>query len=284
MAVAVIGAGYVGARVVAGLDPGEAIAYGRSPAPGRIALNLDSGPVNLSSAAEKILYTVPPAQDSAGDPRLARLLACLDPVPERFVYLSTSGVYGDCAAELVNESRQPSPVTDRAVRRYAAENLLQEWCSKSGVRCIIFRVPGIYGPGRLGIDRITAGDPLINEAEASPGNRIHADDLAGAAIAALMRNIPEGLYNVGDGDFRSSTWFALTVAKLAGLAPPEQISRSEATRTMSPVRLSFLAEARRLDTRKMRETLGFEPAFPDAEDGIRQSLRADGLLRDQAGP
>lgn len=226
-----------------------------------------------------ILYTVPPSAASDGEPRLARLLTVLNPVPERIVYISTSGVYGDCGGELVSESRQPAPHTPRAKLRFAAEKLLQDWCSKSGSICIILRVPAIYGPRRLGVDRIIAGEPQIFEFESNPGNRIHVDDLSAAAIAALGRSIPRGIYNVCDGDFRSPTWFAQTVARLAGLAAPPLISRTAALATLPSSRLSFLQESRRLDTRKMHEVLGVQARYANAEDGIRESLREDGLLR-----
>lgn len=228
----------------------------------------------------RVLYTVPPSAASHGEPRLARLLEALNPVPERIVYLSTSGVYGDCSGELVSESRQPMPRTPRAMRRFAAEQMLQDWCSRSGSCCVILRVPAIYGPGRLGVDRIIAGEPQILESESNPGNRIHVDDLSAAAIAALGRSIAGGIYNVCDGDFRSSTWFALTVARLAGLAAPPLISRVDALATLPSSRQSFLQESRRLDTRKMREVLEIQARYANAENGIRDSLREDGLLQD----
>ncbi len=288
MQIAIIGAGYVGSRVLDDLGPDAAIAYSRSVpvASGHLVrhLDLDREPLLLQQPVPvRILYTVPPSansSDSPGDPRLTRFLGALDPPPERIVYISTSGVYGDCGGELVDESRQPAPRNPRALRRFAAERLLLEWCSKSGSTCIILRVPGIYGPGRLGVDRIIAAGTQILESEANPGNRIHVDDLVAASIAALNRSIPQGIYNIGDGDFRSTTWFALTVARLAGLAAPRSISKAEALGTLSQVRTSFLLESRKLDTTKMRRVLGVLPRYPDAEDGIRTSLRDDGLLRD----
>ncbi len=228
----------------------------------------------------RILYTVPPAAGSNVDPRLARLLAALKPVPERIVYISTSGVYGDCGGELVSESRQPAPRTRRAIRRFAAEQLLQDWCSKTGSTCIILRVPAIYGPGRLGVARIISRQPQILESEANPGNRIHVDDLTAAAIAALDRSVPGGIYNVCDGDFRSATWFAQTVARLAGLTSPPCIPRAQALATLPSSRQSFLQESRRLDTLKMHEVLGVQTRYANAEDGIRDSLREYGLLQD----
>lgn len=280
-----IGAGYVGSRVLDRLGPEAAIAYGRSaPAASGTSvrrLDLDREPALLEQPMPaRILYTVPPSPESSGDPRLARFLGALHGAPERIVYISTSGVYGDCGGVLVDESRQPAPRNPRAKRRFAAERLLLDWCSKSASTCIILRVPGIYGPGRLGVERIVSGAPLIRESEANPGNRIHVDDLVTASIAALKRSIPQGIYNIGDGDFRSSTWFALTVARLGGLAAPRQIPKSEALEILSPARSSFLLESRMLDTARMRQILGVQPRYANAEEGIRASLRSDGQLRE----
>lgn len=281
MTTAVFGAGYIGTRVLALLGPEESIAVGRTSTrdfPFR-RLDLDTGAMTVTDVARKILYTVPPSPASDGDPRLARLLAALNEAPERFVYLSTTGVYGDLGAAVASEASTPAAVTPRARRRLAAEEMLQSWCAQHASQCIILRIPGIYGPGRLGLERIRARVPVIREEEAHPGNRIHADDLAAATFAALMRNIPAGIYNVGDGDHRSSTWFTLTVARLAGLEAPPAVSRDNAMRTFPESRLSFLTESRTLDTRKMREVLAFEPRYANAEDGIRASLAEDGLLQ-----
>ena len=253
--------------------------------PGGLRLDLDGPdpePLPLPRAY-RVLYTVPPAADGDRDRRLMRFLDLLDPPPSRFVYIGTSGVYGDCRGELVDETRAPRPSTDRARRRLGAEAALRQWSDRRAVPVVVLRAPGIYGPGRLGIDRIRAGTPVIREDEAYPGNRIHVDDLATCCLAALSPEAPAGIYNVADGDHRSSSWFAETVARLAGLPAPPTVSRAEARRTFSASRLSFLEESRRLDNRKMREVLGAEPRYPDAEEGIRASLAAEGLLRAGCG-
>jgi nucleoside-diphosphate-sugar epimerase len=279
----VAGTGYTAGRVLAVLGPARATGFSRSAAagPGLVRLDLDRAdatPPPLPTAYT-LLYTIPPAHAGDDDSRLARLLSMLDPRPARFVYLSTSGVYGDCGGELVAEARQPRPETARASRRLAAERRLQGWTAAYGAHLVILRVPGIYGPGRLGVDRIRAGTPVIREADAHPGNRIQVDDLVSGCIAALSPARPAGIYNLGDGDHRSSTWFTGTVARLAGLPAPPDVSREEARRTFPPGRLSFLEESRRLDTRKMREVLGVVPRYANAEDGVRASLDADGLLK-----
>lgn len=275
----VIGAGYVGRRVLTQLPVATALGFSRSASscedsPVRI-LDLDrtnSGPLSLPDSY-RLLYTVAPASNNSSDIRLARLLRLLDPLPERFVYISTSGVYGDCAGELVNEEQPVNPSSSRAKRRVEAEKLLVEWSSKHSVTLLILRAPAIYGTARLGIDRIRAGAPLIAEAEAGPGNRIHVDDLAACCVAALTRDSLGGIYNTGDGDYRSSTWFSLCVARAAGLTPPPEVSRAVAERTFSESRLSFLRESRRLDNTRMLAELLPALKFADPEEGIHSSLQ-----------
>lgn len=278
----VAGAGYTGGRVLAALGPDRAIGFRRSATTGagtvQIDLDREDAAPPALPADYALLYTIPPSGDGDADNRLARWLALLDPLPARLVYLSTSGVYGDCAGDVVDEEREPRPATRRARRRLAAEMLLREWAPARHVALVVLRVPGIYGPGRLGVERIMERAPVIREADAHPGNRIHVDDLVKACLAALSPARPAGVYNLADGDHRSSTWFTNTVARLAGLPPPPDVSREAARLTFAQGRLSFLEESRRLDTRKMRTVLGVMPRYANAEDGIRASLDADGLL------
>lgn len=216
-----------------------------------------------------VLYTIPPSQ-RPGEDRLNNMLAAMDRAPERFVYISTSGVYGNRAGQLTNESIAANPETDRGRRRLAAELLLAKWCADNDCQLVILRSPAIYGPDRLGLDRIRCGEPVLAERDAHPGNRIHVDDLASCCIAALSDDVPAGTYNVADGDYRSASWFTCKVAELAGLPPPPEVSREQAHQSFSPARLSFLNESRRLDVTKMRECLGVNPRDP--ESGIRDSL------------
>jgi nucleoside-diphosphate-sugar epimerase len=268
MQIVIVGVGYTGRRVLARLDPSKARGITRAD----IDLD-DQSPVMLElPETYSLLYTVPPRPDGNGDPRLERLLSTLDPAPQRIVYLSTTGVYGDQAGRRVDETAALAPSTDRAKRRVAAESLLHEWCGKHDVDLVVLRVPGIYGPGRLGIERLQNAAPLIAEADAGPGNRIHVDDLASCCIRALDPDAPAGTYNVGDGDHRSSTSFARSVARLAGIDEPPEIPRAEAERTFSEGRLSFLRESRIVDTRRMEDVLGFVPRYTDPEAGIRASL------------
>ncbi len=269
----VAGAGYTGRRILDRLP--TAIGLSRSADHERARkMDIDNGdalPVELADEWT-LIYTVPPATDSDGDPRLERFLDVLPSAPARVVYLSTTGVFGDRAGKLVDETATPNPETGRARRRLAAETLLADWCRDKESSLIVLRVPGIYGPGRLGVERIRLNTPVIDESDANPGNRIHVDDLAECCIRALDERVPEGIYNVGDGDERSSTWFAFEVARQAGLDQPPTISRREAEKTFSAARLSFLRESRRIDTTKMREVLKPEMKYADPADGIGASL------------
>lgn len=289
----IVGAGYTGRRVAAHLArSGEAVVCltGSAASAAELAqaglpaaaVDLDADPAlpelpeianiaDLAGRPLRVLYLVPPA-DGEDDPRLVRFLALLPRRPERFVLASTSGVYGDCGGELVDEQRPPAPGTERARRRVAAETTLRRWADEQAVSWAILRIAGIYGPGRLPLEAIRSGQPVIREADASPGNRIHVDDLARVCLAALDPGAPDGIYNVADGSSESSGTFFGRIARAAGLPEPPAISREEARRQMSPMRYSFLAESRRLDTRRLREALGVELAYDDPEEGIRASL------------
>lgn len=248
----VVGVGYTGSRLLQELTDG-------------VGVSRDDQPDFASRY--NVVYTVPPAGEY-----LDKILTAMDPAPKRFVYISTTGVYGDLGGGLATETAALAPETDRAKRRVAAEETLHDWTLQKAVDLIVLRVPGIYGPERLGIERIKSAAPILTEDDANPGNRIHVDDLVRCCVAALSSAVPAGIYNVGDGDTRSSTWFANEVARQCGLDAPPTVAREQAEETFSPERLSFLKESRRIDLRKMRDVLGVTPKYRDAAAGIAASL------------
>jgi nucleoside-diphosphate-sugar epimerase len=273
----VAGTGYTGRRVLEKLPADAAMGLGRTPVDTRRRFeivdfdSLESLAITLPDPCA-VLYTCPPGGDS--DDRLQRFLRALPHPPKRFVYISTTGVYGDHGGAVVTEDTPVNPDNRLSRPRMAAERLLSAWADAHECELVILRVPGIYGPGRLGVERIAAGEASLDEADANPGNRIHVDDLADCCIAALASDTPPGVYNIGDGDHRSATRFAREVARQAGLPEPRTITRAAAAREFSPARLAFLSASRRVDTRRMRETLGVVPRSP--EQGIRDSLAAEG--------
>ena len=267
----VAGTGYTGKRVLERLP--DAAGLSRSPIESNkpfYRFDFDApGPFPLVLPGNHaVLYTCPP--DGGTDQRLQQFLTALPATPARFVYISTTGVYGDCRGATVTEETPVNPGSPMSLPRVAAEERLSEWAAANGTALVILRVPGIYGPGRLGLSRIEAGEAVLRESDANPGNRIHVDDLASCCIAALDERVPAGIYNVGDGDHRSATWFAEEVARQANLPEPRKISREEAALEFSPRRLAFLGASRRVDVTKMHEVLGVQPMTP--EEGIRASL------------
>ncbi|MBT8066731.1 MAG: NAD-dependent epimerase/dehydratase family protein, partial [Gammaproteobacteria bacterium] len=255
----VTGTGYTGRRVLERMPADSVVGLSRSSVDTDRQLeilDLDTAtslPLELPTPYA-VIYTVPP-KGLSPDARLQRFLALLAPPPQRLVYISTTGVYGDHGGSRVDETTAVKPSNERAARRVAAEAQLAAWTADNDCELVILRAPGIYGPGRLGIERIQAGMPMLSGADAHPGNRIHVDDLATCCIAALSSDVPAGIYNVGDNDHRSATWFTGEVARQSGLPAPPEISRKQANVEFSPQRLAFMSDARRVDTTKMREVL-----------------------------
>jgi nucleoside-diphosphate-sugar epimerase len=279
-----IGCGYTGERIAPRLRGRVEAFTGSEASAARLrargieaqAWDLDRpvpGDHGLEVTDAAILYLAPPPPGGETDPRLRTFLAALDGRPARLVYLSTTGVYGDAQGATVTEDTPPNPSTGRARARLDAEAALRAWCGRQDVEWTILRVPGIYGPGRLPLERLRRRDPVLAEEEAGPGNRIHVDDLASVCIAAATS--PRAacrIYNVGDGDHASSTTYFNAVARIAGLPPPPVVSREEARLGLSPGAWSFLAESRRVDTTRMRQELGVTLRYADLEAGIRASL------------
>jgi nucleoside-diphosphate-sugar epimerase len=288
--VLIAGCGYVGQRLALRLnDPYRVTALVRSPeAAARLGqlglrtsvLDLDRVRANdvipESLDQEAIVYLAPPPASGESDLRLDRFLQLATVPPHTFVYMSTTGVYGDTGGDRVDESSPLRPRTDRARRRVSAEEMTRVWCSERRVRRVVLRVPGIYGPGRLPIERLQRAEPMIRVQEAGISNRIHVDDLVEACVLAISNPEARGVYNVTDGNAISSTEFTQTVARIAGLPPPPQVSLEEAQLTFSPERLSFVNESRRVSNERMLKHLGHELRYSSIETGIRQSLAASG--------
>ena len=155
----------------------------------------------LAGIAHDVLHTAPPPSAGARDTRTAHLIAALakgKSLPQQLVYISTSGVYGDCAGALVDETRALRPQTERAQRRVDAEKQLREWGRRSRVRVSILRAPGIYSAERLPVKRLEAGLPALRPEEDGYTNHVHADDLARMAVAALRFGYAGRMYNASD--------------------------------------------------------------------------------------
>lgn len=286
--VLILGCGYVGQRLalalratheIVGVVRSEAsVAKLQSQGITALAVDLDIPAPELKglTAAQienaALFYLAPPPPEGLSDSRLDFFLRRLKYRPSVFVYMSTTGVYGDRGGLEVDESTPVDPQTDRAHRRVSAEHMTRIWCHENEVRRIVLRVPGIYGPGRIALARLQRREPFISVDEAGVTNRIHVDDLVAVSIALAAKEDARGVYNVTDGNSISSTAFMRRVAVLAHAPAPLEISREEARHTMSPDRLSFMDESRRVGNRRLLAELGTALRYADIDAGIRASL------------
>jgi nucleoside-diphosphate-sugar epimerase len=219
-----------------------------------------------------LFYLAPPAAEGVSDARLDRFLRRIKGRPTVFVYMSTTGVYGNTNGAEVDESTQVNPQTERAQRRMSAEHMTRVWCNENQVRRVVLRVPGIYGPNRIPIVRLQRREPFIRLSEAGVTNRIHVDDLVTACVAVAKSEDARGVYNVTDGNSMSSTEFMRRVAMITELPAPLEISLEDARVTLSAERMSFLDESRRVSNKRLLGELGLQLRYTEVDAGIRASL------------
>jgi nucleoside-diphosphate-sugar epimerase len=240
-----------------------------------IRTDLDGGDLpSLPSGGAKLFYFAPPVDVGTDDVRIERLLEHLEltGLPSRFLYMSTTGVYGDCEGRWIDESEPLKPSTYRAQRRIAAEQAVQRWCSDHGIEWLVLRVPAIYGPGRLLTERLKSGMPTVKPEECSFTNRIHIDDLV-AICRQVMAHAPGGsVYNVSDGHPSTITDYLFLLAELTGMPKPPLISMQEAERMLSPSIMSFMKESKRIGNDKLLKEAGITLRYPDLRSGLKASL------------
>lgn len=292
----IVGCGDVGQRVAAQLQSGVDAASARGPrvlaltssaasaqalqAMGIVPLrgNLDDvrslrSLRRLAGVGQRVVHLAPPPGIGAHDTRTAALIRALGraTLPRALVYGSTSGVYGDCGGAWVTESRPVAPATDRARRRVDAEQQLQSWGQRTGVRVNVLRIPGIYAPDRVGGTphaRLRKGLPVLHRHEDVFTNHIHANDLATICVAALWRGRAQRTYHASDNtQLRMGDYFDLA-ADLYGLPRPPRISRHAATQQLPATMLSFMGESRRLDNRRTQQELRVQLRWPTVREGL----------------
>jgi len=278
----IIGCGDIGLRIARQLQ-GRARLYALSRSPGSraqlraagitpIAGDLDDrrSLKRLAGLADWVLHLAPPPGEGADDPRTARLLAALGrgSLPRALSYISTTGVYGDCAGAWVPETRPVRPHNARARRRVAAERRLRGWGASHGVRVAILRAPGIYAADRLPEARLRQGLPALLPEQDIYTNHIHAEDLARLCITALFRARANRIYNaVDDSGHKMGDWFD-RVADHLGLPRPPRRPRAEVEAAVTPAMRSFLSESRRLSNRRIKHELRFRLRYPTVQAGL----------------
>ena len=281
--VLIVGSGDVAARAIPWLvQRFKVIALTRRPdvAPALRALGAcallgdldDRGSLErIAGIADAVLHFAPPPALGQRDTRTTHLLAALasrGSLPQRLVYISTSGVYGDCGGEWVDETRPCKPRNPRAIRRVDAEAQVRRFGRRHGVAVSILRAPGIYASDRLPIERLTRADPVLASDDDVFTNHIHADDLARLSCIALFRARPGRVINASDQScLKMGDYFDL-VADSFALPRPPRVPRSQIGEYLSPITLSFMGESRRLDNRRIGEDLRIQLRFPTVADGL----------------
>jgi nucleoside-diphosphate-sugar epimerase len=275
----IVGCGDVGLRVVNHLPPhirvlattssggGERLPALRAQGIKPLQANLDraSSLRRLAGLAHYVLHLAPPPASGVLDSRTTHLRQALQTrtPPLALVYGSTTGVYGNCHGDWVDETRPVNPQTDRAKRRVHAETQVRQLGKQSGLRVSIVRIPGIYASDRPGgdpLDRIRQGQPLLVAQDDVYTNHIHANTLAKACLAALWRGQPQRVYNIAEDSGIATGDYYDALADAAGLPRLPRITKAQAQATLSPMRLSFLNESRRIDNSRARRELSIHLA------------------------
>ncbi len=270
----IFGLGYT-ARAIAAIAGMEAIGTSRSGKAGCIPFDAAEPAI---AAATHLLISVPPGPD--GDPVLALYADAIRRAPRlRWIgYLSSTVVYGNRDGGWVDEDTPPIPTQARGQRRVEAETAWTAFASRCPVD--IFRLAGIYGPGRSAFDDLRAGKARRMIKPGHQFGRIHRDDIARAVIAAMHQDRPAGprILNLSDDEPSESADVVTEAASLLGIAAPAPVTFAEAEPTMSAMALSFWAENRKVASRKTQQALGLHWLYPTYREGLRAILsqeRAD---------
>jgi nucleoside-diphosphate-sugar epimerase len=227
----------------------------------------------IAGLADAVLHLAPPPNSGVLDTRTRNLLSVLSqgqgqgrsPI-RRLVYISTSGVYGDCGGAWVSESHPLHATSARSQRRAEAEKRIRAWAKRNRVNASILRVPGIFAADRLPLSRLQQGTPGIIDSEDSYTNHIHADDLARISVSALQRGKACRVYHACDDSSLKMGEYFDRVAGAFGLPQVPRISRAEAQRVLSPTLLSFMNESRRLTNLRMKKELKVKLRYPTVAD------------------
>ena len=217
-----------------------------------------------------VFYFLPPQGGGTSDYRMLNFCRQVNAenCPQKVVYISTSGVYGDCGEQLVTEETPVNPQTSRAKRRVSAEIQLRECADRFGFDLVVLRVTGIYGPGRLPIAQLTKGHQVLRQEDSPRTNRIHSLDLVRICDAAMVRGEDGDIFNVCDGEESSMSEYFRRVAQKYNLPMPQELTREDAERVMNPLTLSFLKESRKMTNNKLLEKLQIELLYPTLTQGL----------------
>lgn len=223
----------------------------------------------IAGLADTVLHFAPPSPAKDTDIRTRNLLSVLRST-KRLVYISTSGVYGDCKGEWISETSSLHAQSARGKLRIDAEKQIRDWARQREVNASILRVPGIYAVDRLPVERLKLGTPCIVDSEDSYTNHIHAEDLARIAVAALHRASTCRIYHASDDSELKMGEYFDAVADAYDLPKSPRLSRSEVQSAVSPMMYSFMSESRRLTNSRMKNELKVRLRYPTVADFLAE--------------
>jgi nucleoside-diphosphate-sugar epimerase len=217
--------------------------------------------------ADVLIISIPP--DASLDPALAKFGRVLAQLPQRLkiVYLSTIGIYGDRQGEWLDETRVPAPKLPRSIARLRAEKAWQALAKDHRKTIQIFRLTGIYGPGRNALVQLKAGTAQRVIKQDQVFNRIHVADIATAIAASLAYGGGSDVWNIADDEPAPPQDVIAYAAKLMGIAPPPE--EDFATAALSPMARGFYEENKRVANAKMKAELGVSLAYPTYREGLK---------------
>ena len=221
----------------------------------------------LRGLARHVVHLAPPQAEGVTDRRTRNLCAIL-PEGSRMVYVSTSGVYGDCGGALIDETRTVAPHNARARRRVDAEQVLRAWAARARSSVAILRVPGIYARERLPLRRLEQGTAALLAVDDVYTNHIHADDLANIVALALFRGLPGRIYHAVDDTHMKMADYFDVVADAFSLPRPPRVARQQLAAVVSPMLLSFMSESRRMSNARIKGELGVTLRWPQVEPAV----------------
>lgn len=256
----VLGLGYVGGRFAERLRADGWRVVGTSRQPGGLSLG-EAG--DLVRAADAVLATIPPGE--GGDPALLALSHDLSAARGWIGYLSTTGAYGDRKGRWAFEDDPPTPKGPEGERRVAAEAAWRALPNPAH----IFRLPGIYGPGRSGLDQIRAGTAK-RLAAGVVTCRVHVDDIVGGLLASIARPRPGRIYNLADDRPCESHVATAFAADLLGVAPPPLQPYDPAL--VTPAGRRFFEQSRRVSNARAKAELGWHLSYPSYREGLTAIL------------
>jgi len=232
-------------------------------------VNVSTDHFNLPKECEIIHYLIAPPDEGQTDKLLENFLTHIKQSPKHIIYYGSSGIYGDHQGKLIDETSSLNLKSDRQYRRHHAEQQLIQFCRKNNIKLSILRIAGIYGPGRIPLEKVEKQSPIITPSEAPITNRIYVQDLVEIAEYLCRMQIGIECYNISDGNPSPMGYTQQKLCERLDQKPSPQISFQDYLKKASPMQQEFLSSSKQLDTNKIKKILGGRFTFTSLKAGLK---------------